>query len=601
MEAVQLLSILFFLFYTYGFGTLIGLLVKESDDFFEKNIMRLGLGLPAFAFIGCLLSLLGIPLDSRIFLLLAAVGPVISLIKNRKLGLPSLKLTKSNLIMLGLLLIFSVTLYMYAHGAFSYPWMEDDDSWTHAISARYIAVEKTLYRPAGYGFQYLDPYPPAYTMVMGVMLQTAQSVVWTLKFFTALIISLSILFFYFLAKNLMQDRGKALFATFLLAAMPCYLSHFIWALALMMPMFFMAFYSLEQVANDRKWIIPSGLSVAGILLTQPSHAVKFAVLLSAYIVIRFAYDRKRGIKLAGAGILGLLLSFVWWGPMIAMHGLSGVMEAFGLSHVAEQVGSATRVYTASDYFIATGQNMINNPVGVGIVMMSLLLLSLLAVLLSYNHLKKKEGSWIAISTAWLVIAFLGLSQIPFAFYAFRFWMIFAFAAALVCTFGMWFIMRLGRSAGIPSFILLLLVIAGVLATSFVQKYEVNNAQWGPGARWTTQDDFADFNGYMSLLSLPVNTKVFTFGDEAIIIGVDKSLCPWCKGEQEFKKMGFNQTAASAHAWLKNNGYGLVVMDSKQLERYGVNESNAFVSEMIGSGYYTQVFATGNNFRIYKVA
>src|SRR4030042_1450406 len=108
----------------------------------------------------------------------------------------------------------------------------------------------------------MDPYPPGYDLLMGVLLQTANSVMWILKFFNALIISVSIAFFYFFAKELMGDKNKALFSTFCLAAVPAFMSHFIWAISLAVPLYFVAFYCLERIKQDKKWFIVSIAAIA---------------------------------------------------------------------------------------------------------------------------------------------------------------------------------------------------------------------------------------------------------------------------------------------------------------------------------------------------
>jgi len=116
-------------------------------------------------------------------------------IKKRSVKIP-LKLTKSNLHMLIALGIFLVSLFVYSSGAFSYPWLEDDDPWHHAAGMKYIAVEKDVFHASG--FMYVNPYPPGYDLLFGVLHQTSTSLHWTMKFFNALIVSLSILFFYLL-------------------------------------------------------------------------------------------------------------------------------------------------------------------------------------------------------------------------------------------------------------------------------------------------------------------------------------------------------------------------------------------------------------------
>ena len=145
---------------------------------------------------------------------------------------------------------------MYQKGAFSYPYLEDDDPWDHAKGIKFVSLEKTVDTPSYFEdrfFYYMDPYPPGYEATQGILHQTNDSIQWSMKFFNALIISLGIIFFYFFAREFIGNSKKALFATFVLAMIPCYLSHFIWAHALVITLFFPAMYCLERIKYDKKW------------------------------------------------------------------------------------------------------------------------------------------------------------------------------------------------------------------------------------------------------------------------------------------------------------------------------------------------------------
>ena len=67
----SLLTILLFFVYTWGFGFSLARLVRESENFLERNIMRVGFGFSAFIVLGVVLNTLRVPLDYRVFLLLS--------------------------------------------------------------------------------------------------------------------------------------------------------------------------------------------------------------------------------------------------------------------------------------------------------------------------------------------------------------------------------------------------------------------------------------------------------------------------------------------------------------------------------------------------
>src|SRR3989338_629260 len=64
---MYLYSIIVFLAICYGFGYLATFFVKNSEHFFERHLMRIGIGLGTFVSVGYLLNLLHIPLDYRVF------------------------------------------------------------------------------------------------------------------------------------------------------------------------------------------------------------------------------------------------------------------------------------------------------------------------------------------------------------------------------------------------------------------------------------------------------------------------------------------------------------------------------------------------------
>ena len=70
-------TILLFLAYAWGLGFSATIFLREwwRENFWERNLMRLGIGLASFVVLGALLSLFRIPIDWRIFLLLSRCPP----------------------------------------------------------------------------------------------------------------------------------------------------------------------------------------------------------------------------------------------------------------------------------------------------------------------------------------------------------------------------------------------------------------------------------------------------------------------------------------------------------------------------------------------
>ena len=142
---MSIITIILFFIYTYGLGYSISFFLKSSNNLFERNLMRIGFGLGVIPLLGVILNLLHIPIDWKIFLVLSIIIPVYNMFRFRNsIKIPSIKLTKSNIAVILVLVMFFLTLFMYVKGSFVYPYLEDDDPWTHAKGIKYVTMEKNV-------------------------------------------------------------------------------------------------------------------------------------------------------------------------------------------------------------------------------------------------------------------------------------------------------------------------------------------------------------------------------------------------------------------------------------------------------------------------
>jgi len=84
---MELVSLILFFVYLYGFGFAATSFLKKAENlaenFWERNIMRLGIGVAVFALVGIILNFLRIPLDWKIFLFLSLIAPGYYIFKHR--------------------------------------------------------------------------------------------------------------------------------------------------------------------------------------------------------------------------------------------------------------------------------------------------------------------------------------------------------------------------------------------------------------------------------------------------------------------------------------------------------------------------------------
>ncbi|MBT3814203.1 hypothetical protein HOE37_01805 [Candidatus Woesearchaeota archaeon] len=652
---MDILTIILFFVYLLGFGyTMTSLLKLKIVDKWESFFMILGIGLGVILIVSVFFNFVRIPLDWRIFLSIGLIYPLIKFIvsiKNKPIHLdqfkfkfkPNLKIKKSHLIMFTLLIIFGATFFMYYTGATAYPYLENADPWSHANGAQYISLEKTAYDPPreildrhNDQLTYLDPYPPAYDILMALLYQTNDSINWTLKFFNALIISLSIIFFFFFARNFIGSSNKALFATFILAAIPCYLSHFIWAHSLIPALFFVSMYCLEKIDENKKWMCPAALTIASIAVSQPTQPIKIGFLLLIYFVIK-SILAKKFLRWSFISIVaGYVISFIWWGNMLTKYkGASGIAQALGLGgfKIAEtsgssslfsrilsmfppDVGSATRAYTFGDFFFAQHNNMINNPIGVGIFISILLVIGVLSSLIFYKKTFRNKNYWLPVTIGWFIFTFLGVNSmtfnLPVGLIAFRFWMLLAIPISLLAAEGYWLIKNSLKKVGIPIIIVLLVVVSGVVLTSAHQKYSANTAIWPTYGYFGGGNPQVAFEYAEWFATLPKGTSVFTYSDRNhLMAGFDAFSCTWCEDIIENTRdqciMGLNNE--ELYSFLKRNKYEYLLAgigdlkyltpdcgDEEQVNKKFQERINGFVS----SPSFQPIYQKENLYVVFKI-
>ena len=585
---MNLVSIFLFFVMMWGFGFSLTSFFKQKGGF-EKFFMNLAFGIAIFTILAALFTILRIPLIWYLFLILSLIIPVKYIITKKFSFSFKFKLKKSHIYLLVVLILFIFTLSMYTTGAFSYDLFEDGDPWKHSGIAKYISLRKTALEPLeGENLlQYVDSYPPGYDTLLSVMHQISGNLIWSVKFFNALLISLGIFFFYFFAKQFTGKRDRALFATFVLAMIPCYLSHFIWAHTLVIALIFPLFYSLEKLKENKAWLYPAIVSYAAILLAQPTQAFKISLLVLVYFIVKSALLKKvqwRTILTMVVG--GLVAGIVWWFPMIVRYGSvkSAILGAGTSLGVTKGVtgftlkfhGTADRIYHFADFFFASANNQINNPIGIGVVLMLLLFFAIVFVIWRYKYLLKEKNHWIVISAFWLLFTFLGIhgERLPVQLWAFRFWMLFAIFFSLFVSAGFFGLLKICKKTKFPVlavFLLVVLVVLGVWFTSGSQKWQLNTVSWEPTAGEFYR--YGNIDSWKYVSNLPKDAKVFfpcnvRNQKDIAVLGVDKFTCIWCQDELEMKRNINSTSGEELKEFLNRKNYDYLFIDGNCLGDFG---------------------------------
>ena len=624
----MILTIIIFFVITFGLGYSVLCLCRiKPENNFEKYFIYLAIGIGTFPILSVILNLLRIPLHWVIYAILAILVPCIIIIKARTMSRQKNKeqklfrLTKTNIYM-GLAFIFAFILFMvYLKGAFTYNYLEDDDSWDHAVGSKYISLYKTYSRAIdedNFKRTYTEPYPPSYDVLMGVLHQTNDSVSWTLKFFNTLLIALGITFFYLFAVGFFNNKLKALVATFIITILPSFMSHFIWSQTLALVLFFPAFYALSKIKENRKWLWVSIIIISSILVAQPSTAVIFGAMLGIYwfVMILIESIQKKKITLWGnnkhflvAGIGGLLVSMIYWVPTFIKFGTKitflGIGLSAGLFSTKEETllvdTSGGIVYGLRDFFIAPLVSKMDQPIGWGAFVFILIAFAIIMLVLNYKKLKTKH--YVLTALLWFVFCMLGTESnaLPMKLFPHRFWVFLAIPVALLAAEGIMIIYNSLKSKKQVLYPVMVVIFVGLIITSAYPKYVVETSHWPFGGGWSS---YEEIQGYQWMAdNFPKNTPVFNLClDEEKVIGFDMYAPPLDLGIDAFRRGLGNRSVSVTYTAMKNimevKGFEFAIIDLTCTRSMG-NKTNELL-EMVGSSEdFELVHQVPNNFFMFK--
>jgi hypothetical protein len=339
-------SIVVFIIISLGLGFLVDLIIsKWNAPFLEKLVIRFGSGILMVSVLGVLFNHLRIPLHWLLFTAAAVLIAGITIRKRKNILLhdvkeftssaKKLKLTKSFIYqVLGIVLLI-ISMNMYIGGSFNYPWLEDGDPYGYAMQSKYIAEKMTYESPEAYE-HYSAPYTQGYQIFMGILHQTNDSIYWNMKFFNALVISLSVIFFYYFMRRVSGRHDVAFWGTLVLTAIPAWLSHFIFSLNYNMALMPIYFYAVFSIDKSKKWSLVAGIFLGSLWINHFYTAVIITGLTACIIFSRFfqQYPLKDHMKTIA---IGLLLWLVFQIPTLYKHRFSfyGGAHVGGLTYAVD--------------------------------------------------------------------------------------------------------------------------------------------------------------------------------------------------------------------------------------------------------------------------
>ncbi len=674
----MILSILYFFIVAVGLGFLIDFLVKDwKGGFFEKLVIRLGAGVLFIPVLGVLFNTLSIPIHWVVFLGFAVLFSIIYL-KRSNFNFRIFKFNIFNLYAFLVYIIFIVSAYMYISGSFSYSWFEDGDPYKYAISAKYISLEK-MYSVPYYFSHTAYPYAQGYQIFMGLMHQTNDSIYWSMKFFNALIISFSLLFFFYFAKKLTKNIKASFWATFILASMPAWLSHFIFSFNFNMSLVFLLFYSLLSIEENKNWRYIGAIFYGSILINHFYTGIIITGLLLIWFllsVLIYLKINKDYLTVLGAGFL---VSMIFWIPaffrQLSMP-VSGVtlggfkiifdvlqnstilvyvivvicliISAFALRKIVNSdnfqmilyllvlliifavlfmpsekfinvLGLQDQDYAVSDFFWLGQSNKIDNPIGIGFVVMVLFFIGLLFYLVRFRSLFEVRNFNDLLVFTLLIISYFGLAgaKTSISVVPYRFWPFFAIFLSIISSQGVMMIFsyasKFFNNVKVMKGIIFIVLIMSISYSSFANKYDFNNSEWPEHQLFSQQA--RELYVWMRD-GLPKNSLVLPLcNNPYVVVGYDMLSLPWKtqsladddvfvsnnESDMPFYKVSLSNSLEQNYNFLKSQSYNYTIIGVDCVKRMNADAElvEARVREMLSSEKFTLIKATDSEF-LFKI-
>jgi hypothetical protein len=576
----------------------------------EKSLMSFGFGLAAFTVLSILFNLVQIPLTWPVFAALSVASwgylfykkdPIFSdLASGFKLQMPE----RDVLLVIAMFLAYFLVLWA---GSNAYPYLEDDDPWTHATGAKIISMTGSFTRffdGTHFTRLYIEPYPPGYDILMGVLHQLTVSVSDTLKFFNAFLIGASLIFAFYAIAQITNDRRLALLSTFFLLCLPSFMGHFIWAQTLAVLFVFVAFYGFDRSLTDKRFMLPSAVAAAAIAVTQPSTAAIFAMMFIIYAAVKVfisGSDAANRLKtLIIPALIALVLAGTFYVPTFQKYGVNNTLVGIGAYDSQLFLGQNTAdtsggiVYSLEDFLFAKDTGKIDQHIGIGMVLGILAMAGL--VFLVQQRAGWKSNSWMLLVALWLVFCFLGTegNALPVKLFPHRFWVFLSIPVAMAAAYGYTHIEALTQHKKAA----LAMLVVLVLLTSADAKIKVQTSVWPPGMDFTSQEELG---GYISMKEqLPKNTLIFPLcSSDSKLIGSDMLSEPYVPEYEAFKRDALNKTPSEVYTFLRSRGYVYMVVDSTCFTTLGQEKALMLFQGFEALGKF-QVVSSNGGFALLKV-
>ncbi|MBR9700783.1 hypothetical protein GOV11_02870 [Candidatus Woesearchaeota archaeon] len=389
------------------------------------------------------------------------------------------------------------------------------------------------------------------------------------------------------------------------------MGHFIWSQSLSLMLFMVASYALMRVIDDKSWMIVAGIAIGSMMVTQPIVSAVFGIMMIFLFItlsIRDLISRKLSDetkRVFMAGLLGILVSMIFWAEQLATFGISKILELRGGQvSFSEATGwssaYAMQKYSLSEFIFATDAGRIDQATGIGWGVAILLVITIIIYFLNFKKITNLKKNWrYTFLIAWFTLLLMGVFAATWKLSIpgpARNWAYFAIPLALIVTDGLFILLKSVRKlkpqGNMIAWAVILVVVSLVIVSGGMHKYNMQTGQWPPGVGWTSQEQI---DGFIEMeKQLPPDQRVYTLcGNPAYLFGFNQIDYKWIPATTQFRIDILNKTGDDVITFMEEYGYKYVVLDSACIQRHGVNDTQLIAARLSETQRFVPVIQKGS--------
>ena len=637
-------SLLFILHtFTLGFFIVNIFKGKNKDSFLKRRLYEFIFGFSLLNFIPYVMGFVGIPMNIWILTLISLSLFIITLItihiryginnylENEFTFTPPKKQPVSEYVYLIVtIFLFLVGSYVYFTTTINQTQLENGDPWSYAAQGVYVSETQSYYLPDGAALGnhlYLQPVPRRLTILTGLYLQVSDTPLYILKYFFAyfLIIGLAALVLFF--KEFSKSNLKTMLATLFIVSAPSFTGRFIYENNLAVILIGACLIATVKLFNgEKKYFWIGAFAFAAQFVSHPAtaflHFLVIASIFCAFFTREIIIDRKKLVKTKTAKYflmvsLGVLLSIICYIQPFMMYGRDAydmTGESPGFRYFGTAEGGELRTimhynpnYSLSDFFRTLPYGQIDQSIGVGEVLFTLLLIGIIYLLIKMYGVKTpfmkimyKEPQtlitgFIISFTVVFLLTYFGYKT-GFSLFTGRYWPVLMIVSGILFAEFLGSIGNMFKNKFVLG-LLLILLFYGVYHTSFYQRYSIQSSDW-PVHKFHPQD----LPGYNFVLhEIPTGAMVYPICRvrSFFMFGLNKGHSFYRTEEhREFYRNLKEKTPEDIFEYVDSLEYEYYVVDSACITEYDMNETIDLINLMNDHPNYSIIY-NQNAFLVFR--